>query len=235
MLAKSQRLGLALLIALGLLTFGLSLPEGPVLDYSSTQNYTPRPALMLNTSGGTVTIMRLNATSQNLGWKAYVGNISGRLVLADMDNFSVFAWELNTMSGELFATRHSGSISWGNIACANSTQVASEDTALHKNTSSIDSISNTFSGIAHSPFYVGTKSFGAGSCGFSIATYVGGMPQSSAFQIVLLHDGYNLVYASLLESATTGYNNRKYDFQIIVAEDSTTQSNTPYYFYVELG
>ncbi len=212
----------------------LAEPVGPVLIYNRTEEATPKSALMLNTSGGTVTTLRLNATSQNIGWKAYVGNISGKLVLQDADNFSVFEWDISTVAGEIYATKSSTAINWDDIVCADSTVVATEDSAFNKATTDDDSITNTFVNITHDEFYVGTKYFAANKCNFTTATYVANQPQYSNFQEIILYDGSSAVYVSLLENSTVGYNNRHFDFQIILPEDKTTMSNTAYYFYVEL-
>jgi hypothetical protein len=73
----------------------------------------------------------------------------------------------------------------------------------------------------------------------SIATYVNDTAQASlesaSFQEMLLQDGYNrMVYATLINQNTTGYNNQKYDFQMIVAENEWQTTPTTYYLYVEL-
>ena len=53
---------------------------------------------------------------------------------------------------------------------------------------------------------------------------------------MLLDDGVSVVYTSILENSTYGFNNQTYDFQMIVAENALegNQPNTAYYFFVEL-
>lgn len=228
-------LTLAVFIAAMCASFVAPAPVGPTLYSNTTESPTPKSALMLNTSGGTVTTLVLNGSTQNLGWKAYVGNITGKLVLQDAQNYSVFEWDISTTSGEIYATRRSTLVDWSNIVCANATHVAAEESAMNQNSDDDDSISNTFVNTTHSEFYVGSKHFAANECNFTTATYVGNQKQYTYFQEVLLYDGSYLVYASLLENATQGFDNGKYDFQMILAEDDTTSTTTAYYFYVELG
>ncbi len=224
---------LLLIVLNGLFSF--AAPVGPQQEYSSTESASERSAMLLNTSGGSLTTLVLNGSTQNLGWKAYVGNISGKLVLADGDNYSVFEWELAAAQGEVYATRKSSSVTWSGISCAVEAQVDTEDTAMNKASSDVDSIKSTFSNTTHNEFYTGTKHFSSDDCGYTTATYVDSSVQYSKFQEVLLYDGSYLVYTALIENATRGFDNSTYDFQMIVAEDDTKSTNTGYYFYVELG
>jgi hypothetical protein len=215
--------------------FGASDPVGPQLESTNTESAQERSALLLNTSGGTLTTLVLNGTTQNLGWKAYVGNVTGRLVLADGDNYSVFEWQLSATEGEVYATRKSAMVNWSNIDCASEAHVNSEDSAMNKSSADVDSIESTFSNTTHAEFFAGSKRFIADACDYTVATYVDNSPQYTKFQEVLLYDGDFLVYTALIENSTRGFDNSTYDFQMLVAEDRGKQTNTGYYFYVEIG
>ena len=73
---------------------------------------------------------------------------------------------------------------------------------------------------------------------YAIATYVNDVAQvvdeNADFQEILLSDGVNLVFTTLLEDSQQGFDLNNYDFQIIVPDDPSDTS-TPYYFYAELG
>lgn len=227
-------LALSLLISLALFAASVfALPGGPVVTSNSTDVGPTNAAVFRNDSGGTITTVKLNFTQQNLRWKAYVGNVSGRYVLQDSANYSIYDWTFSSNSGEVYATRAS-SVTWSAIACSTPAQIATEETAINQASGNSDTITATFDAKLHSAFAVGTVNIDADSCN-STATNVNGAAQTAVFQEVLLHDQATaFVYTTLLDYNTTGYNTLRYDFQMIVPEDEVTAGNTGYYFYVEL-
>ncbi|MBN1156159.1 hypothetical protein JXA85_00950 [Candidatus Woesearchaeota archaeon] len=210
-------------------------PSGPDVISQYTEEAPAQPATNITTAGGTITTIVLNATTQNPHWKAYVGNITGRLALRDSTNYTIYDWGVTTPTGEVYVTRND-SISWVNITCANSTHVATEETAMNHTATAPDSISNTFSKHNHSSFYTGSISFAKDQCNFTTNTYVNSTNQSTAFQEVLLYDGNSMVYTTIVEDNKYGFDFGLYDFQLIVAEKGWEGpvTSTPYYFYVEL-
>ena len=98
-----------------------------------------------------------------------------------------------------------------------------------------DSIVNTFNEKSHLPFYAGLTEVTANSCN-STNLYVNSA-ESSDFEQVLLYDGSNVIYTSLLEDSVTGFDGTQYDFQMILPEMGSTgwSSATAYYFYIELN
>jgi hypothetical protein len=201
----------------------------------STESPTPAAGYMLNNSGGIITTLNINATTQNYRWKGFVGNISGQLALLDSSLSSLYSWDFTTITGEIYATRNSSIVDWDSIACASGPIISAEQTALNITTSSIDSINNTFNGATHDEFYSGMTQISSDSCP-ATALNVNNTEQSTDFQEILLTDGSSLIYSSVLENSTYGFDNQTYDFQMIVAENALegSQPNTPYYFYVEL-
>ncbi|MFH0978186.1 MAG: hypothetical protein V1837_02680 [Candidatus Woesearchaeota archaeon] len=203
----------------------------------STVTAPVKSAYKLNTTGGTFTTLLINITSQTYRWKAYAGNITGKLSLDDNLNSTIYDWSIATVAGEVYATRSSTTITWQNIICANISTARAEEQALNISSSNDDSINRTFikSALAHKEFYTATKKFASGSCP-AIATYVNNTAQSGNFQEVLLYDSARIVYAGLLENKAKGFNNQYYDFQLIVPESGLegSQPVTAYYFYVEL-
>ena len=208
-----------------------AIPQGPVIIYNKTDNATPLPAVQITTAGGSFTTMVLNATTQTPRWKAYVGNVTGKLTLADSNGKSIFDWRLASVTGKVYATRNS-TIDWSTIGCADSTSILNEDAYLNMSQNNPDTINRTFSNKVHKSFYVGTI------CQ-SIATYVNGTVQASSensvFQEMVLKDGLSrMVYTTLINQNTTGYNNQKFDFQMIVPENEYQSVPTTYYMYAEL-
>jgi hypothetical protein len=229
-----------LVIMLGLTIFSnaLAVPVGPTILSNSTTNATPKPAAAITTAGGTFTTLLLNTTGQTYRWKAYVGNVSGKLTLADATNKSIFDWTVTSVTGEVYATRSSSAIDWTTVSCADSTLINGEDTFMNMSMVSPDTINKTFNNTIHKSFYVGATRISNSTCR-SVATYVNGVPQAATenavFQEILLKDGSsNIVYTTLMNESTLGYNNQRYDFQMLLAENEYNPTPTTYYLYVEL-
>jgi len=185
--------------------------------------------------GGTITTFSVDAQQQDTRWKAYVGNVTGSLTLDDSNGMTIYNWSvgLADITGEVYSSRAS-SVSWSLIRCADSTTVANEETTLGMNSSSADTITKTFNETTHPEFVTAGETISSG-CN-ATATYVSDAKEeqsSATFPIVLLDDETNLVYTTLINRNSTGFDDRSYDFQMIVANDPT--STTTYYFYVELG
>jgi hypothetical protein len=209
-------------------------------------------------AGGYVFTLRIQSKVQNKKWKAFVGNATGRLTLDDGDGYTIFDWVQfsGSVTGEVYATRSSGSVNWSNINCTwgyrrdpseytNKTAIEIENRAMFL-TSTDDNITTTFSYYNHTAILVGTINIPANNCS-SLKTYVnstaGGPLNQEIFTEVLLYDGTNesngkVIYTTLIDSSNRyGYrNDSNYDFQMIVPENGSQgwNSATAYYFYVEL-
>ncbi len=217
-----------------------AVPVGPTIMEMTNETYSRTGSTLINTTGGSITTMVLNVTAQNLKWKAFVGNVTGRLVLSDASSYSIFDWSLSNIVGTVYATRSPELISWGDISCANKTHIGNEEFAMNHTSNPNDNISATFSSKSHESFHVGTVKIEENEC-YSIHTNVNNQTQSSHFEEVILYDGTNsnngdIVYATRIEQAQTGYNTLPYDFQMIVPEmgHPSWTGSTAYYFYVEL-
>ncbi len=212
-------------------------PSGASIEYNSTETYTPQAAAGITTAGGTFTTLLLNTTTQTLRWKAYAGNISGKLTLDDGGNYTIYDWSVAMISGEVFASRNN-SIAWASINCSNRTNIYDEENSMNISASNDDSINKTFKNTVHKSFVVGDQLIRNSTCP-AIATYINDTSQTplenATFQEIMLNDGANLVFATLLEPNTTGFNNQKYNFQMILPEKGIPSAPTTYYFFAELG
>jgi len=190
---------------------------------------------MLNMSGGTLSSLNISATTQNRRWKGYIGNVSGQLALQDTSSNRLFSWDITTVTGEIYALRNSSIPDWDSITCADGNKISEEQTILSITNSNPDSINQTFTNKIHESFYAGISQISANSC-YSIGLNVNNTAQTADFQEVLLSDGPNIIYASILENSTYGFNNQTYDFQMILPENALEgqQQATAYYFYIEL-
>lgn len=211
--------------------------SGADILYNASETKLPNPAEYLNTSGGSFTTLILSSETQNLKWKAYVGNVTGVLTLDDSGDYSIYQWQLTTITGKVYATRFNN-ISWSNIKCAEISDIQKEENALNHTTSNVDSINNTFSYTIHKEFYVGNIRINQSTCK-STFTWINNTAQSpninAPFQEVLLTDNQVLIYTTFIDDNTIGYNFNRYDFQMIVPERGIGgYENTRYYFYMEL-
>ena len=211
---------------------------GPTVVFVNNDSGPATTSTLINTSGGTITTVTLNADSQNDRWKAYIGNVSGSLTLDDADGSTIFDWTLSTVAGEVYASRDSD-ITFSQVNCSNITHIQNEELAIN-HTNANDNITATFDELTHDAFLVGDISIPSDTC-YSLHTYINDSNQSSSFQEMVLYDGTNhtdgdILYATILENDLAGFDNQTYDFQMIVPDYGTLEisGNLGYYFYVEL-
>jgi hypothetical protein len=237
----------ALFLAVVFMFKAYAVPVGPTITEISNTTMSEAGGQMLNSTnngstsgvaGGYIFTINLDSNQKNEKWKAYVGNVTGKFALADSNGYAIYDWTLTgSVTGEVYATRASGAISWGSTNCSTLEQIEAENTAMNHN-SAQDNITATFDAQDNDEFEIAGGTIVENDC-YTTNLYVdGSAPGDDAFEEVLLYDGSNLVYAAIIENNHDAYmdSNEPYDFQMIVAEDgrATWSSSTPYYFYVEL-
>ncbi len=258
------------LISIGVLLLTLPLvtgvPSGPTATIFGNTTKNPTSSSKVNsTINGTISpgayifTANLNLLQQDTRWKGYVGNITGTLTLDDASDDTIFQWALSSVTGEVYATRASGSINWTGINCtwiyegsrnateSNRSAEHVENQAL-SHTNLNDNITATFVYTNHSSITVGAVVVGKNQC-FSAQTYQRDAAQVFAdsdqanFTQVILYDGAfnkttgNVVYTTKIESDKRGYrSDSTFDFQMMLPENGATgyTGSTAYYFYVEL-
>lgn len=235
---KIRNYALILLILIILSWYVFAVPNPDSFDsYTNSSLGVPNvtQSSAFNSTGGSIYLLSINVTTQNLRWKGYVGNIYRDLSLQDASSNSIFDWELSTISGEIYATRNSSIPAWSSIQCAQQNVITADQIALNITSSAEDSIENTFNSKNHNQFYTGITLINTDSCD-SVSLNVNGTNQSDKFQEVLLSDTNSLIFASLLENSTFGFNNQTYDFQMILPASALDGNppNVAYYFYIEL-
>jgi len=270
---------LAFIVAISLLmsllfTFVNAVPDGPsIVIVSNTTRATLNGTLVnstVNTSagvnlfpGGYIFTSRLTSTSQNTRWKGYVGNVTGTLTLDDASSNTLYQWALTSITGEVYATRGTGTINWSGVNCtwigsgnysgsaaesSNRTIETLENAAL-SHTGKDDNISATFSFRNHSSISVGSVTIGKNEC-FSAVLYQKDAAQvftdsnNANYSEVLLYDAAlnktngNVIYTTKIDTsgATQGFDNGVYNFQLILPENGAAGFSgvTSYMFYVEL-
>ena len=219
-----------------------AIPEGATISGSPTVDSGPnRTAGTRTDDGGDIITLALDLEQQTDAWKAYIGNVTGKYVLQNSNNLSIYEWPLGTsITGEVYASRTgSTNFTGGAISCASNAEMVTEQTALGLSDSATYNINNTFNSTNHSAFSAGAGNSLAENTCRSIALWINDTvqtPSSSAVsQEVALHDGSMLVYAAIVNNDQKGFDNASlHDFQLIVAENASS-TGTPYYFYLELG
>lgn len=216
-------------------------PDGVSASITSNETKTATSAYNLNISGGRIATINITATTQNPRWKGFVGQVSGTFTLDDATGSTLFDWSIASIGGEVYATRNSTTRSWSDVKCANTSLLENENSVM-SHTSADDNISKTFNDTTHSEFFVGSVNISLNSCP-TLNTYVNNASQDSTFQEIALSDSTNftdggtLIYATIIETDSTGFDNETYDFQMIVPEDGSPgfSGQTAYYLYVELS
>ena len=187
---------------------------------------------LVNISGGYIAGVNITASQQNSRWKAFVGWVNGQLALSDASGDTIYDWSLAVTSGEVYATRTSGTVSWSGVNCSNTSFMETENSNL-AHTSVDDNITATFDDTTHSAFTVGSVTINANTCP-TLNTYVNNA-SSAVFEEMVLDDGTNIVFATILEDTIPGFDGTSYDFQMLVPQNATTGSaNTPYYIFIEI-
>lgn len=246
--------GLTVSLVLGILILAVmapwivAAPVGPTITHQSYSSGSSTSATLVDNSshtGGTIATANLDVRQQNLHWKAYVGNITGKLVLEDGSNYSIYEWSQTSVQGEVYATRGT-SITWANLECANLTELNIEMLAMNHTSAYtlVDNITATMDDDKndHDQFYAGTTNIAADTCNYTINLYLNDTAQSAGQarweEVVLFQEVENYtVYVSLIDENYWGYHNGTlYDYQILLPEkgEPTFTGATSYYFYVEL-
>jgi hypothetical protein len=249
-----------------LLTSVHATPIGPTITVLGNETKGAAEGTRVNTTingsispGGYIFTLDLNSVQQNNRWKAYVGNVTGTLTLDDASDNTIYQWTLSTVTGEVYATRASGSINWSGINCtwiyegsrnateSNRSAEEAENVVL-SHTNKDDNITATFDKTNHSSLTIGSVVIGKDEC-FSVQTWQNDAAQvfddsdDANFTEVILYDGAfnktdgNIIYETKIEDDVTGYrSDSTYDFQILLPESGAVgfSGSTAYYFYVEL-
>ena len=172
----------------------------------------------------------------------------------------MYNWSVADPEGEIYASTNA-SVTWTNIQCFNYTATGSysDDTAQRGGTSlygtnlstlesnfninetDVDGVNETFTlfgADTHEAFFVGSLEFTNGECRSTRVYSNIGAGEDDKFEEVLLYDPdtRSVVFASLLNSDITGFDNKYHDFEMLVLEDghNSDVTTTDYYFYVEL-
>jgi len=207
--------------------------------------------------GGYINVINITVLQQTEKWKAYVGNITGTLELADSGGVRFYDWALlDSLTGNIYVTRNETTPTWSQVNCtwafytngSNSTEINNHNITETENaelshTNPYDNITATFAYMNHTEFYVGSVLIPANHCWntnpYINDTSVNNTIYADTYDEILLYErSTGLIYASMIETDQPSYNeNFTYDFQVLLPDNGAPgfASSTAYYFYVEVS
>jgi len=216
-------------------TEAISLVEGA----NETKNVT----VGANTTaiGGYVTEINITISQQTTKWQGYYGNVSGGIVLMDATGNSMFNWDIDEPTGEVYATPLGTLPDWTNYNnTVNTTKVSVAFDLGTSVTGVADNATDTFNATAHTEFYLAGMRI-PGSIGPCATTRDGS--GASTWETVLLTDGdagtamTDFLFIGLIQESGTSFKGATdpCDYQMIVPDDPNDDgAATTYYFYVEV-
>lgn len=233
-----KRLLLAVLALAILVQFAFGEPVPPSgMQVMESTTRTISGISNVSAQGGNVTELRIDALTVTKTWQGYFGNITGNIRLDDANNNSFYVWGNTTnVAGEVYAARNS-TIQWSTVNCTDAAERDLEETYLGVTAVDGDSVTNTFNSTTHPSFNVGLTPIDSDSC-FSTNANVNNTAQADAFHQILLSDNSsNILYTTIIEGDTHGFDGRVTDFQLMVGENEHDGNDGPttYYFFVELS
>ena len=246
---KKKILGIILcfVIVLGMAISVMGEPYGPdAISRDSDERRTEfggGSAIQVDAQAGNVTQLTLNTTVLTKRWQGYYGNISGTITLDDATGYTLYDWSAGSdisVVGEIYAANDT-ILDWTDIICVNLTgdgTAGSEGvnvTSLESNFGMLrtdsDGFDETFT--KQQDIIVGTTTLT--DCP-ATNMYVNNASQNNIWNESLLTENatQTVIFASEVENDAEGFNNKTWDFQMIVADDGSDTTATPYQFYVEL-
>jgi hypothetical protein len=218
-------------LAVGVYALG---PSGASITPINNETAPEDTPLSHEAIAGNVTEVTITGFTTTQTWQGYYGNVSGTIQLTDSNDNVLYNWSLASPEGEVYSST-SNTVTWPTIDCFDmATDHPALETLFGIASDDVDGVNETFRFNNHPLFYTGSVDHTLGECN---NTYLYNQSGQGAFYEVLLTDGTNVVFASILREETPqGFNGELQDFEMIVLENGhgTNIATTTYYFWVEL-
>ncbi|MBU0667265.1 MAG: hypothetical protein ABIC91_02615 [Nanoarchaeota archaeon] len=209
---------------------GAPAGTGTITPTSSSRMTDPANG-QLTAEAGNVTNFDVSSIRNTNYWAGFYGDVTGTITLETSGGATFYNWSDASPTGEIYASRDN-SVTWGSIACASGANVAAEEGTLNILPTASDSMNATFYRVGnHSQFDVGTESFTEDECDYRTNAFDSSGAQIVNWDQILLYEGSHLVYSTIINQDTSGFDGSNYDFELLVATNTTIQT---YYFYVEI-
>lgn len=236
---------LSLFLLGGIAGFVASTASDPIaartLDVVTSEKNDDYTLIHETAEAGNITTMNITGWSQTQTWSGFVGNVTGRIVLDDANNKSLYEWFSAEPQGEIYAANTSGAVNWDNIKCFSfANNRTAYEASLGLDAIDYDGVDETFNATNHPSLWVGTHTLV--SCP-TTNMFTSDAVNSTRWYEVLLHDGKTPVYTAIIEddtanthSSLVGFDGKVYDYQMVVGVNGHDGSDSKweYYFYVEL-
>jgi len=183
---------------------------------------------------GNLTQLIINSTVLTNSWQGYYGTVGGVFYLKDSSGAAMYDWSITQPTGEIYATR-AIDVNFADINCSSSLEVSNEEAFIGQESTGADSVRNTFSKNTHPGFGVGSVLINANSCNATNLYVNRGVQDSNFFEVLLSDGASNIVYTALLDPNETGFDNKTYDFEMLVGENGNDEATTKYYFFLEIS
>ena len=225
-----------LMIVLGLLyagitsVFGVQGATDLSVGGSSRANFSNASTQSTAVQAGNVTELNITGAAITDHWAGFYGEITGSITLENSDGNVFYNWTgLNTVEGEVFASNDS-SVGWAGIKCASQAEIGSLETALGIAPSDADRVNQTYTS-SHPDFNVSVTQLSG--CNATNAYINTGQDATTFYQVLLSDTEGDIVFTTLINDTTTGFDGNTHDFELLVGE-SETAGTTQLYFYIEL-
>lgn len=233
---KTKTISLVLVVCMLMASmsfFVIATPNGVVITPGTSTGKGTNPAGQdTNAIAGNVTELTIDSNTTTQSWQGYYGNISGSVGLKDSSDNVMYNWTLNN-EGEIYASNAS-SLEWDGIQCYDEpNNMTFFENMFGIGITDPDGLNETFDLNNHAGFYTNSIQFTSGECNSTKLFNSAGV---GTFDEVLLTDGPNIIFASLINNDADGFDGIPHDFEMLVLEDGhgTDTTTTTYYFWAEL-
>ena len=231
----------------------IAVPSNPdsisVSDSERRTQFGGESVQTLGAQAGNVTELTVTSTTNSKRWQGYYGNISGTITLDNAQNWTLYEWVGDiSPQGEILAADAQVS-NWSGLICANLSALyrgyncSESPNGQCLNLTELqdkfggpygggESVNATFTSTANIQLDTGLLQSCPSTNSFSV-----GSAQAKNWTEVLLMENKTetVVFASIINASTLGFDNTSWDFQMIVGDDGDDLLTTTYYFYVELS
>ena len=200
-------------------------------------------------AGNVTQLSVFDADSTTSFWQGYYGNVSGTITLGDANNYTMYSWiGGSTTTGEIYATNETVK-NWAGVECINLStdyrgfncqgeneqclNITEIEDGYGMQATNADGFDETFNETL-GQIQVGTVTLSDCS---KTDLFVNGTRADNDYwneTVLTINDTSTIIYASIINSDTYGYNNQTWDFQMIVADNPDVGAPTKYYIYTEL-
>ncbi len=238
---------LSLFILGGIVGTVYSVASAPIaprsLDIVSSERNDNYTAQSQAAEAGNITKMNITGWTQSQTWAGFVGNVTGRIVLDDASNKSLYEWFAAEPQGEVYAVNSSEAIVWSNVSCFDMVNNLTDvETSYGLEATDYDGVDETFNDTNHPDFWIGTYTItGCPTTNMFTDDAVVG---DKWYEALLFEDTNNVpVYVAIIEDDTANsrgsvqaFDGGLADYQMIVGIDGHDGADEKwdYYFYVEL-